>query len=62
MTKEQFIALFEKCASGYCTAEELTQLENYHDDFELTVKQWSVGMGTSDEVRQQILKKIRSQI
>lgn len=62
MTKEQFIALFEKCASGNCTAEELKQLENYHDDFELTVKQWSAGMGTSDEVRQQILEKLRSQI
>lgn len=62
MTKEQFIALFEKCASGYCSAEELNQLENYHDDFELTVKQWSVGMGTSNEVRQQILEKLRSQI
>ncbi len=62
MTKEQFIVLFEKCASGYCTAEELAQLENYRDDFELTVKQWSAGMGTSDEVRQQLLEKLRSQI
>ena len=62
MTKEQFIALFEKCASGNCTAEELAQLENYHDDFELTVKPWSAEMGTSDEVKQQILEKLRSQI
>ncbi|SMC52649.1 FecR family protein [Pedobacter africanus] len=62
MTKEQFIVLFEKCASGYCTAEELAQLENYQDDFELTVKEWSAEMGSSDEVRQQILEKLRSQI
>lgn len=62
MTKEQFIALFEKCASGNCTAEELTQLENYHDDFELTVKPWSAEMGTSEEVKQQILQKLRSQL
>lgn len=62
MTKEQFIVLFEKCASGYCSAEELAQLENYQDDFELTVKEWSAKMGSSDEVRQQILEKLRSQI
>jgi len=62
MTKEQFIALYEKCASGYCTAEELTQLENYQDDFELTVKQWSAEMGTTDEVRQQIFEKLRAQL
>lgn len=62
MTKEQFITLFEKCASGYCSPEELVQLENYQDDFELTVKQWSAEMGNSDEVRQQILEKLRLEI
>jgi ferric-dicitrate binding protein FerR (iron transport regulator) len=62
MTKEQFIALYEKCASGHCTAEELRQLENYHDDFELTVRQWTAEMGNPDEVKQQILEKLKSQI
>ncbi|EDM34758.1 putative anti-sigma factor [Pedobacter sp. BAL39] len=62
MTKEQFIALFEKCASGHCSPNELAQLENYQDDFELTVKPWSAGMGETEEVRLQLLEKIRSEI
>ncbi len=62
MTKEQYIALFEKCESGNCSPEELAQLENYQDDFQLTVKQWSAGMGNSDEVKEQILENLRSQI
>ncbi|MEJ2882294.1 FecR family protein [Pedobacter sp. GR22-6] len=62
MTKEQYIALFEKFESGNCSPEELAQLENYQDDFQLTVKPWSAGMGSSDAVKQQILEKLRSQI
>lgn len=62
MTQEQFIALFEKCESGNCSPAELAQLENYKDDFQLTVKQWSVTMGNSAEVKQQILDKLRDKI
>lgn len=62
MTKEQFIALFEKCASGHCSPEELAQLENYQDDFKLTVKPWSAAMGNTEEVRMQMLEKLRLQI
>lgn len=62
MTKEQFITLFEKCASGHCDPEELAELANYQDDFELTVKPWSAAMGEREEVRQQMLEKLRSQI
>jgi len=62
MTKEEFVALFEKCASGHCTAEELTQLENYSDDFELSFTEWTAEMGNADEVRKQILGNLSSQI
>jgi len=62
MTKEQYIALFEKFESGNCSPEELAQLENYQDDFQLTVKPWSAGMGNADAVKQQILEKLRSKI
>jgi len=35
MTKEEYIILYQKSLQGNCTPDELVQLQNYTDDFEL---------------------------
>lgn len=62
MTKEEFIALYEKCAAGNCTAEELHLLEAYQDEFELARRVWSADMGDPEEVKAAIMSQLRAKM
>ncbi|MDB5112287.1 MAG: FecR family protein [Mucilaginibacter sp.] len=62
MTKEDFIALYEKCLSGECTTEDLHLLERYQDDFELTDRPWITEMGNKQEIKAKIYNKLQSQM
>lgn len=55
MTKEEYVLLYEKCASGNCTEEERRLLEEYMDEFSL---EELPGEGTAREVNSEITERI----
>ncbi|WP_295767181.1 FecR family protein [uncultured Mucilaginibacter sp.] len=62
MTNDEFLALYEKCQTGKCTAEDIQRLEHYKDEFELKELPWLPEMGDRDEVRTELLNTLRSRI
>jgi transmembrane sensor len=62
MTREDFIALYEKCNTGNCTPEEYKLLEDYLDEFELKDLPWTIKMGDKEQVRQQIAERLNESI
>lgn len=62
MTKDEFLALYEKCQTGQCTAEDIQRLEHYKDEFELKELPWLPEMGERDEVKLELLNTLRSKI
>ena len=59
MTKEEYIALFEKYLKGEATAAEKQQLEAFQDDFQLDEHPWEEGlMGDKEETGQQVFDTI----
>src|ERR1700754_3158471 len=62
MTKEDFIVLYDKYLEGKCTPEELTLLEQYHDDFILSDKPWKAEMMDKNEARQILSNRLQAAI
>ncbi|WP_342645402.1 FecR domain-containing protein [Mucilaginibacter sp. CSA2-8R] len=62
MTKEEFLALYEKYTAGQCSVEETRTLMQYKDEFELKKLPWSTDMGNRDEIKVLLLHQLRTQI
>lgn len=62
MTKEEFVALYEKCQTEQCTTEELRLLEEYQDDFELAERSWLPEMGDKDQLRNRLFSELRAKL
>lgn len=63
MTKEEYILLYEKCASGYCTDEEISRLEAYNDEFSLDDAEWDAGVfGNETDVADQMYSHLYAQM
>lgn len=63
MTKDAYMALYEKYVAGQCTADEIRLLETYRDAFELTDTPWDeAAMGNQAQVRHRIRKRLFHQI
>jgi|SRR5690606_19758670 len=63
MTKEVYIALYEKYIAGQCSAEEIRLLEEYRDAFELADLPWDEAtMGDQHQVERRIRKRLFRQI
>ncbi|MBS7564713.1 FecR domain-containing protein [Mucilaginibacter sp. Bleaf8] len=62
MTKEEFVALYEKCQTEQCTTEDLRLLEKYQDDFELEERPWLPEMGDKQQLRNQLLSELRAKL
>ncbi|WP_257670351.1 FecR family protein [Parapedobacter tibetensis] len=63
MSKEAYMALYEKCNAGQCSLEELRLLETYRDAFELTDLPWDeAAMGHQERTRRRIRKWLEKEI
>lgn len=62
MTKEEFLALYEKYIAGQCSVEEIRLLMQYKDEFELKKLPWSTEMGNRDEIKALLLNRLHPQI
>lgn len=63
MTKEAYIALYEKCAAGRCSLDELRMLEAYHDSFNLEDMPWDESkMGSREEIKQRIYNRLEREM
>jgi len=63
MTKEAYMALYEKCNAGLCSAEEMRLLESYRDAFELTDSPWDEAtMGQREQTKQRIRQRLYKKI
>ena len=61
MTKEEYIALFEKYLKGEATAAEKQQLEAFRDDFQLDEHPWEEEqMGDKEETKDLVLDRIHT--
>lgn len=60
MTKEEYVSLYEKCASGNCTEQERKLLEEYQDDFSLDVISWDeVSREEESEVSERMYRRLQ---
>jgi transmembrane sensor len=62
MTKEEFLALYEKYIAGQCSVEEIRSLMQYKDEFELKKLPWSAEMGNRNEIKALLLNRLHAQI
>ncbi|MFC3197158.1 FecR family protein [Parapedobacter deserti] len=63
MTKDAFMALYEKYIAGQCSAEEISLLEAYRDEFELAEGPWDeIAMGNQKQIKRRIRKRLYRQI
>lgn len=63
MTKEEYILLYERCASGQCTDEEVKLLALYDDEFHLDNAEWDVSIhGNETDVADQIYSQLYAQM
>lgn len=59
MTKDAYMALYEKYVAGQCTADEIRLLEAYRDTFELTDLPWDeAAMGNQAQIKHRIRKRL----
>jgi len=58
MTPEELLKLQQKYFAGECSAEELEQLMNYEDDFQLIDTPWMPEVGDQQQIKQQLLTKL----
>lgn len=59
MSKQDFIALYEKCLSGQCSEEEKALLESYYAEIKLLDNEWDDALGDEEETRELIKEKMR---
>ncbi len=63
LTKEAYMALYEKYIAGKCSPDELRLLESYRDTFELQEMSWDeVKMGNKADVKKRIHGKLEKEI
>lgn len=63
MTKEEYILLYERCASGQCTDEEIKLLASYDDEFYLDNAEWDVSIhGNETDVADQMYSQLYAQM
>lgn len=63
MTKEAYMALYEKYIAGKCSAAEIQLLEEYCDAFELTDTPWNeASMGNQEAAKQRIQRRLFRQM
>jgi transmembrane sensor len=58
ITREEFIALFEKYQQGRCTPEEIRRLESFKDDIYLPGDEWDAALGNQEETYRQIKSRL----
>lgn len=60
MTKDEYIALYEKYLAGQCTPEEEYALFSYHEEFDLNGNQWeNESMGHEEEVKRTVWLRLK---
>lgn len=63
MTKEEYIALYERYLSGDYSSEDEKLLMEYHDEFVLSDLPWNHAlMGSKQEVRDEVYQKLEERI
>lgn len=62
MTKTEFIALYEKHLNGTATTEELNELLQYQDEFEMYIVSNEDNPEAHNEVKERILRKLEDSI
>src|SRR3546814_12914008 len=63
MTKEAYIALYEKCAAGQCSLDELRLLESHHDTFKWGDLPWDeTKMGQKEEIGSRIYQRLEQEM
>ena len=63
MTKDAYLALYEKYVAGQCTAAEIQLLEEYRDAFELADLPWDEAvMGNESQIKHRIRKRLLRQV
>ncbi|NHA07441.1 DUF4974 domain-containing protein [Mucilaginibacter sp. HC2] len=58
ITKEEFLALYEKYMSGQCTADEKRLLDAYRDEMTLAEDAWEDDVVKEDDVRARIWQRL----
>jgi len=64
MNREEYILLYEKCAAGNCTDEEITLLEAYQDDFylsDISIPETDEQRKISNRIHLKLIRSIRKQ-
>jgi len=59
ITREEFLHLYQKCASGQCSDAEKERLADYTDDLKLADNVWDDPLHSEDEVYHQIWDKLQ---
>jgi len=58
ITKEEFLALYEKYMSGQCTADEKKLLDTYRDEMTLAEEGWDDDLVKEEDVRTRIWQRL----
>ncbi|RZF58443.1 FecR family protein [Sphingobacterium corticibacterium] len=63
LTKEEYIKLYEKYIAGHCSAEELSQLQDYQDKFQLEETIWDEeAMGDKADVKARLYARLHREM
>jgi transmembrane sensor len=62
MTPQEHFILREKFYSGLCSLDEIARLKEHEADFELLDLPWRPEMGNEQEIKDHILRRLRSKI